>query len=169
MDLKEISDIQGKVDEFLEALLNVKEAKMKGGEVPDNLIDEYFSNSTILEVALSDSRTLLSERPRRLTKSEILRGGIPKVVSNVCRLTGIHPNILNKKTRKREVVEARQLAHHICKLHLKTSLATIGDQIGGKDHATVLHSSKTVGNYLDTDRNYRSRHKDLILMYNLKK
>jgi chromosomal replication initiator protein len=37
----------------------------------------------------------------------------------------------------------------------KSSLALIGSQIGGKDHATVLHACKTVNNLLDTDKRFR--------------
>jgi chromosomal replication initiator protein len=37
----------------------------------------------------------------------------------------------------------------------KCSLATIGTQIGGKDHATVLHACKTVNNLIDTDKTFR--------------
>jgi chromosomal replication initiator protein len=37
----------------------------------------------------------------------------------------------------------------------KASLANIGSQIGGKDHATVLHACKTVNNLLETDKRFR--------------
>ena len=37
----------------------------------------------------------------------------------------------------------------------KSSLASIGAQIGGKDHATVLHACKTVNNLIDTDKHFR--------------
>jgi len=37
----------------------------------------------------------------------------------------------------------------------KASLATIGTQIGKRDHATVLHACKTVGNLSETDRQFK--------------
>jgi chromosomal replication initiator protein len=37
----------------------------------------------------------------------------------------------------------------------KTSLASIGSQLGGKDHATVHHACNTVCDLMDTDRNFR--------------
>ena len=43
----------------------------------------------------------------------------------------------------------------------KSSLATIGAQIGGKDHATVLHACKTVNNLIDTDKHFRSQIEDI--------
>jgi len=37
----------------------------------------------------------------------------------------------------------------------KSSLASIGTQTGGRDHATVLHAYNTVCDLLDTDRSFR--------------
>ena len=41
------------------------------------------------------------------------------------------------------------------KSYTKNSLATIGAQIGGKDHATVLHACKTVNNLIETDKRFK--------------
>ena len=62
---------------------------------------------------------------------------------------------LQSKTRKREIVQARQVAMFFSKTLTKSSLATIGSQIGGKDHATVLHACKTVNNLIETDKRFR--------------
>jgi len=64
-------------------------------------------------------------------------------------------NQLQTKTRKREIVQARQLAMYFSKNMTKSSLASIGSQIGNKDHATVLHACKTVNNLIDTDKSFR--------------
>jgi chromosomal replication initiator protein len=42
-----------------------------------------------------------------------------------------------------------------------TSLSYIGSQIGGRDHATVLHSFNTVNDLLDTDRTFKKYITDL--------
>ena len=62
---------------------------------------------------------------------------------------------LQAKTRKREVVQARQLAMYFSKSMTKASLASIGSQIGSKDHATVLHACKTVNNLKETDKSFK--------------
>jgi chromosomal replication initiator protein len=63
--------------------------------------------------------------------------------------------LLQSKTRKREIVQARQIAMYFSKNYTKSSLATIGTQIGVKDHATVLHACRTVSNLLETDKQFR--------------
>ncbi|MBI9052486.1 MAG: hypothetical protein JEY96_01630 [Bacteroidales bacterium] len=73
----------------------------------------------------------------------------------VAEFHGIRSFLIDYKDRKREIVKPRQQAHYFAKLLTKDSLATIGLVIGEKDHATVLHSIKTVNNLKDTDAKYR--------------
>jgi chromosomal replication initiator protein len=86
------------------------------------------------------------------TKREISIDYIQKVV---CNYYNIGLEMLQSKTRKREIVQARQVAMFFSKSMTKSSLATIGSQIGGKDHATVLHACKTVNNLIETDKRFR--------------
>jgi chromosomal replication initiator protein len=86
------------------------------------------------------------------TKREISIDYIQKVV---CNYFNVPVEMLQSNTRKREIVQARQIAMFFSKSLTKSSLATIGSQIGDKDHATVLHACKTVHNLLDTDKRFR--------------
>ena len=86
------------------------------------------------------------------TKREISIDYIQKIV---CSYYNIGLEQLQSKTRKREIVQARQVAMFFSKSLTKSSLATIGSQIGGKDHATVLHACKTVNNLIETDKRFR--------------
>lgn len=67
----------------------------------------------------------------------------------------IDPAVAVKKTRKREIVQVRQVSMYFAKKYTKCSLATIGNEYGGKDHATVLHAVKTVNNLIDTDKRFK--------------
>ena len=86
------------------------------------------------------------------TKREISIDYIQKIV---CSYFNIGVDQLQSRTRKREIVQARQVAMFFSKSLTKSSLATIGSQIGGKDHATVLHACKTVNNLIETDKRFR--------------
>jgi len=92
------------------------------------------------------------------TNREISIEYIQKVV---CEYFNLPLDVINSKTRKREIVQARQLAMFFSKKHTKSSLATIGQHCGNKDHATVLHAVKTVNNLLDTDKKFKSYVDDL--------
>ena len=85
-------------------------------------------------------------------KHELTIDYIQKIV---CDYFNMPVDSLQSKTRKREVVQARQIAMFFSKTLTKSSLASIGSQIGRKDHATVLHACKTVSNLLDTDKQFK--------------
>jgi chromosomal replication initiator protein len=85
-------------------------------------------------------------------KHEITIDYIQKIV---CDYFNMPVDSLLSKTRKREVVQARQIAMFFSKSLTKSSLASIGLQIGHKDHATVLHACKTVHNLIDTDKQFK--------------
>ena len=87
------------------------------------------------------------------TSREISIDYIQKVV---CDYFGLPLEAINSKTRKREIVQARQLAMYFSKKMTKASLATIGLHCGNKDHATVLHACRTVNNLIDTDKQFRN-------------
>ncbi|MGA0232866.1 MAG: chromosomal replication initiator protein DnaA, partial [Saprospiraceae bacterium] len=75
-------------------------------------------------------------------------------VENIARLVAEHFDVpietLSSKTRKRQVVIARQLSMYLAKNYTKSSLKTIGDNFGGKDHSTVIYSINTVRDLIDT-------------------
>lgn len=79
----------------------------------------------------------------------------------VCDYFNMPVESIQTKTRKREIVQARQITMYFSKTLTKYSLASIGAQIGNKDHATVLHACKTVSNLKDTDKNFRQFMEDI--------
>ncbi|MGB2136364.1 MAG: chromosomal replication initiator protein DnaA, partial [Flavobacteriaceae bacterium] len=92
------------------------------------------------------------------TKREVSIDYIQKVVSEYFQMDVA---TLQSKTRKRHIVQARQLAMYFAKKFTKASLASIGTQIGKRDHATVLHACKTVDNLSFTDKQFRKYVEDL--------
>lgn len=92
------------------------------------------------------------------TKREVSIDYIQKVVSDYFEMD---VTTLQSKTRKRHIVQARQLAMFFAKKFTKASLASIGTQIGKRDHATVLHACKTVDNLAETDKQFKKYIEDL--------
>lgn len=63
---------------------------------------------------------------------------------------------LKRKTRKREIVQPRQISMFLAKNLTRYSLKTIGIHFGGKDHTTVIHSCQVVKDLMDTDELYKN-------------
>jgi len=94
------------------------------------------------------------------TKREVSIDEIQRVVSDYFDMD---VQTLQSKTRKRDIVQARQIAMFFAKKLTKNSLASIGKNIGQRDHATVLHACKTVQNLGSTDKQFKRFIEDLEL------
>ena len=87
---------------------------------------------------------------------------IDLIVDTVCEYFNITRDILLSKSRKRQIVQARQIAMFECRnLIPNCSLSTIGAELGGKDHATVLHACTTVQDLMATDKAFRQYVSDI--------
>ena len=104
---------------------------------------------------------LAAKLVNKLVKNSKRELSIEYISKVVCDYFSMPVDALQAKTRKREVVQARQIAMYFSKSLTKYSLASIGAQIGSKDHATVLHACKTVNNLKDTDKNFRQFVEDI--------
>lgn len=105
-----------------------------------------------------DLARIIVEKFVKNTKREVSIDYIQKVVSDYFQMD---IDTLQSKTRKRHIVQARQLAMFFAKKFTKASLASIGSQIGKRDHATVLHACKTVDNLSTTDKQFRKYVEDI--------
>src|SRR5882762_8397686 len=82
----------------------------------------------------------------RTSSKEITIDAIQKMV---CEFFDVPYDRLLHKTRKREIVQARQISMYLAKAFTKNSLKTIGEHFGGRDHTTVIHSCQTVKDLMD--------------------
>ncbi len=80
---------------------------------------------------------------------------IEAIQSVVCDYLGIPEDLVRARTRKREVVQARQVSMFFSKEITNHSLKTIGLHFGGRDHSTVIHAVRSVENQRDTDPSFR--------------
>lgn len=77
---------------------------------------------------------------------------IEDIIAKVCSHYNIEESTIHVKCRKREVVQARQMAMYLAKKHTENSLSKIGKMIGNKDHATVLHACKIIKDQIEVDK-----------------
>lgn len=146
-------ELPGEIFEFLAENISSNIRELESGLI------SLYAQSTLnrKEVTLELARQMV-DRLVTTQHKEITIDYIQKVVSDYYK---IPVDVMQGKTRKREIVQARQVSMYFSKSLTKASLASIGSQIGGKDHATVLHACKTVNNLIDTDRHFRNQIKEI--------
>lgn len=89
----------------------------------------------------------------RLEKKQLT---IKKIQEIVCHYFNLDEALMLTQSRKREIVQARQITMFFAKKYTQASFAHIGKVIGGKDHATVLHACKTVKDQIEINKHFRS-------------
>ena len=139
--------------EYLAYSINTNVRELEGAMI--SILAQSSLNKKAITLELAKQ---MIDKFVKSTAREISIDYIQKVV---CDYFNITLDLINSKTRKREIVQARQLAMFFSKKHTKASLATIGLHCGNKDHATVLHACRTVNNLIDTDKQFRIYVEDL--------
>ncbi len=170
------TELQAPEFETRVAILN-KKAEKEGIEISSEIINYTAENITgsIRElegalISLLAYATLMKEeitfefakskidRLAQKPKKEITIKHIEKVV---CDFYNISQEALQSRNRKREIVQTRQIAMYFAKKFTKYSLSTIGAEIGGKNHATVLYADKVIKDQLTYDKNLQSQIEDI--------
>ncbi|MEX2456665.1 MAG: chromosomal replication initiator protein DnaA, partial [Balneolaceae bacterium] len=103
------------------------------------------------EIDLQMAKSVLKD----MVKSSHTQISIETIQNYVCEYFGIDTNKVREKTRKQEIVEARQMAMYLSKKFTKSSLKTIGLQFGGRDHSTVIHAITTIEERLSTSPKHK--------------
>ncbi|UOQ72103.1 chromosomal replication initiator protein DnaA [Hymenobacter cellulosilyticus] len=146
-------DIPPQVVEYLAHSVNTNVRELEG--VLISLVAQSSLNrrEIDLEMAKQALRHIIEE-----VEAEVNLDFIQKTVAEYF---GISLDLLKAKTRKKEVVTARQVAMYFAKEHTSHSLKSIGFHFGGRDHSTVIHSVQTVSDLIDSDKNFRNTIVDL--------
>lgn len=148
-----------------------KKLENNGIEFPPEVIDylslRITSNTRELEGAMiailaqaslnrkAITVDLAKEMIDKYVKSTAKEISIEYIQKVICDQFHISIDMINAKTRKREIVQARQLSMYFAKKYTKLPLSTIGAYCGNKDHATVLHACRTINNLYETDKKIR--------------
>lgn len=93
---------------------------------------------------------------RKVTHNENKVITVDDIINSVCKHFGLETSAIYTKSRKREVVQARQIAMYLAKNNTELSAAKIGTLIGDKNHATVLHACKTIKELREVDKSFRA-------------
>ena len=146
-------EISNEVIEYIAYSITTNVRELEGALI--SLLAQASLNKKDINIDLA--RNMLDKFVRN-TVREVSIDYIQKVI---CDYFDIPIEIMKSKTRKREIVQCRQLAMYFAKQLTKNSLAMIGKHCGNKDHATVLHACKTVNNLADTDKRFKGYISDI--------
>ncbi len=165
------ADIQPPDLETRTAILR-KKCEDEDTDIPDDVIDYIAANVTsnvrelegcytsILFKASLEGKEMNIDLAREVLRTVVsdVRSplSVEEIQKQVADYFDIPVDMLRAKTRKQEIVNARQIAMYIAKELTNSSLKTIGLHFGGRDHSTVIHAYQTVEDQMKTDTKYRT-------------
>ncbi len=130
---------------------NVRELE---GALTSILANASLNQKTIdLDLAKSVMKNLVKEIHTDIN--------VTNIVQHVCNFYNLTPEMLQSKSRKREVVQARQIAIYFTKKFTKLSLKAIGEHFGGRDHTTVIHSCEKIEDFIGIDKKIKAEVEDI--------
>ena len=147
----------------------MEKAEMNGLKLPYDIIELIGSHiknnirdleSTIIrllahsslsnqEIDYNLAKKVIKERVGHISASEVT---VEEIIRKVSNLTKINESDIVGKSRRAEIVEARQISIYLCRDILGSSLASIGMHFSGRDHTTVLHACKVINEKKGKDK-----------------
>lgn len=142
-----------------------------GMEMPEEIVDFLADNITtnireiegalisLIAHATLDKQEVTIDLAKRIIKSYVKTSkkeiSIDFIQETVSDYFDLDVETLRSKTRKRHIVQARQISMYFAKKFTKASLASIGSHTGKRDHSTVIHACKTVDNLSSTNKEFK--------------
>ena len=144
-------------DDMLDYLAS--EVKTNGVRELIGVVNAVIAYSTVYK---SDfSLDLLKDTINKLATTQKKTINIPYIQEIVCDYFGIQREQLLSKTRKREIALPRQLAMYFAKEYTNATFTKIGEEMGGKDHSTVMYACDTIRDVSKIDKELKKYIKDL--------
>ena len=166
-----VTDLQPPDVEMRLAILQ-KKAQIMGVTLPDEvmnfLANRIRTNVRRLEGALIRVASYASLTGKKLS-IEVVEGLLREILHEEGRLTvsieviqkkvAEHYDIrladMTSKRRPENIAFPRQIAMYLSRQMTESSLNTIGEAFGGRDHGTVLHACRLVKDRMEVDANVR--------------
>jgi chromosomal replication initiator protein len=132
------SDIVSYLSESLEG--NIRELE---GSLNTVVCQSQLKNKSL---TLSEVKSLIKNniKPKKTVE-------IKDIVKIVASYYNLEEEIIYEKTRRREIVRARQVAMYLLREDFNISYPLIGQKLGDRDHTTVIHSHLKIKDDLKTD------------------
>ncbi|HXH99422.1 MAG TPA: chromosomal replication initiator protein DnaA [Sphingobacteriaceae bacterium] len=140
-------ELPGEVVEYVAHNIDNNVRELEGAMV--SLLAQSTLNRKEIDLALAKSML------KNFIKNSSKEISMEYIQTLVCEYFEVPIEMVKSKTRKREIVQARQISMYLAKIHTKTSLKSIGAFFGGRDHSTVIYACQTVDDLIDTDKKFK--------------
>ncbi len=126
--------------------------------IANNIILQQTMRKKVFD--LSEAKILLKNTTK--PKKQV---SIEDVVKKIATFYNLNESIIYEKTRRKEIVRARQIIMYILREEFSISFPLIGQKLGGKDHTTVIHSCEKVRKDLENNPSLQKELDDIKILF----
>ena len=94
---------------------------------------------------------------------------VDEILEKVCRHYNVEQRQVSSKSRKRDLVQVRQVSMYLAQKYTKMPAGRIGQLIGNRDHSTVIHSCNAIEQRLKVDKTFSAEITSIENSFKLKK
>ncbi len=111
-------------------------------------------------ITLTEVKSLIKNNVK--TKKVV---SIDTVVKRISEYYNLDERVIYEKTRRKEIVKARQVIMFMLREDFNESYPSIGAKLGGKDHTTVIHSYEKIKEELKNDPHLMKELEDIRILF----
>ena len=93
---------------------------------------------------------------------------IDDILEKVCSFFNVTATAINSRSRKHDIVIARQVSMYLAHRFTKMPASRIGKLVGGRDHSTVIHSCSQIEKRLQVDKKFNAELSSIENSFKLK-
>src|SRR5574344_1138744 len=125
----------------------------------EGIINSIMAHSTVYNKDID--LALAKQIVKKVVRYERKTINVDDIVKTVCKHYGLELSAIHARTRKSEVVQAREVAMYLTTTYTDYSISKIGQLIGNKNHATVIYAFRTINGQIDVDKTFRTEIEEL--------
>ncbi|MDR0995243.1 MAG: chromosomal replication initiator protein DnaA, partial [Tannerella sp.] len=128
----------------------------------EGVVVSLMANSVInnAEIDMAMAKRVIGQAVR-LEKKQL---SVQSIQETVCNYFNLAVADIQANSRKREIVQARQITMYLSRKYTDCSLSHIGKIVGKKDHATVIHACDTIKDQMETSRSFRASVEEIEIL-----
>ncbi len=144
-----------KITEYIASSIQNDVRKMKGVLVRLLAISSLKQVDINMELVRNILADIIGEK-------EIGQISIKQIIKYVTSKLNVPERYVRGKSRRKDIAHARHIIMYIAREVTSLPLSTIGDEVGRRDHSTVVHACKTIEKRISREKMLRDQIKDFI-------
>jgi chromosomal replication initiator protein len=142
-------EMPDQVIQYIAGKVNTNIRELEGALIRIVAYASLYKTPVTVELTETALQDIINTRQKNITVSTIIN----QTAANF----NISPEDLLSKKRTQEIAFTRQVAMYICRMLTDLSLPKIGEEFGGRDHTTVLHSFKKIDLLIPNNNELKNR------------